>query len=83
MMCGCPISPGGIWDTKDFEVKAQIRKEQKVIAEVKLDYAGSPSQFAGSYTVKSKGYYEAIVYAYQPGNGNTGLGRVTFFYMPS
>src|SRR5437868_9747136 len=20
MMCGCPISPGGIWDSKDFEV---------------------------------------------------------------
>ena len=83
MMCGCPISPGGIWDTKDFEVGAQIRKDGKVIDEVKLEYAGEASQFKGSYTVKRKGFYEAVVYAYQPGNGNTGMGRVTFFYMPA
>ena len=82
MMCGCPISPGGVWDSKDFEVGAQIRKDGRLIDEVKLTYAGQTSQFKGSYTVKRKGYYEADVYAYQPGTGNTGTGRVTFFYMP-
>jgi len=82
MMCGCPISPGGVWDSKDFEVGAQIRKEGRLIDEIKLAYAGEVSQFKGSYTVKRKGYYEADVYAYQPGTGNTGTGRVTFFYIP-
>ncbi|HKP11501.1 MAG TPA: hypothetical protein VJZ91_05300 [Blastocatellia bacterium] len=83
MMCGCPISPGGVWDSKDFEVRAQIILGGKTIDEVKLVYAGQPSQFKGSYTVKRKGYYEAIVYAYQPGSGNSGMARVTFFYEPS
>ena len=82
MMCGCPISPGGVWDSKDFEVGAQIRKEGRIIDEIKLVYAGEVSQFKGSYTLKRKGYYEADVYAYQPGTGNTGTGRVTFFYEP-
>jgi len=82
MMCGCPISPGGVWNSEHFEIAAQIRKEGKIIDTVKLVYAGSPSQFTGSWTVKRKGYYEAIVYAFQPATGNTGLGRVTFFYMP-
>lgn len=83
MMCGCPISKGGVWNSDDFEVAAQIRKEGKIIANVKLGYTGYPSQFSGKWTVKRKGYYEAIVYAYQPATGNTGVARVTFFYMPS
>lgn len=84
MMCGCPIGPGGVadWDDQNFEVGAQIRKDGKLIDEIKLTYAGKASQFTGTYTVKHKGYYEADVYAYQPSNGNSGVGRVTFFYMP-
>src|SRR5436853_288694 len=69
MMCGCPISPGGVWNSEHFEIAAQIRKEGKIIDTVKLVYAGSPSQFTGSWTVKRKGYYEAIVYAFQPATG--------------
>lgn len=82
MMCGCPIGPGSVpdWSEANFTVGAQIRKNGKVVADVKLGYE-SQSRFTGSYTVKDKGFYEAIVYAYQPGNGNTGLGRVTFFYL--
>jgi hypothetical protein len=84
MMCGCPIGPGGVpdWNDINFEVGAQIRKDGRIIDEVKLEYAGAASQFKGSYTVKRKGFYEADVYAYQPDNGNTGTARVTFFYMP-
>jgi len=82
MMCGCPLTPDGVWNSDLFEIAAEIRKEGKVVDHVKLKYAGSPSQFTGSWIVKRKGYYEAIVYAYQPATGNTGLARVTFFYMP-
>lgn len=85
MMCGCPIGPGSVpdWNDKNFEVGAQIRKDGKLIDEIRLEYAGQISQFKGSYTVKRKGYYEADVYAYQSDNGNSGTGRVTFFYMPA
>jgi hypothetical protein len=84
MMCGCPIGPGTVpdWNEANFEVGAQIRTNGVAVANVKLEYANTPSLFKGCYTVKDEGFYEIIVYAYQPSNGNTGLGRVTFFYLP-
>jgi len=84
MMCGCPIGPGAVpdWSENNFEVCAQIKTNGAVVANVKLEYAGQLSLFKGSYTVTDEGFYEVIVYAYQPSNGNTGLGRVTFFYLP-
>jgi hypothetical protein len=84
MMCGCPIGPGPVpdWSESNFEVSAQIRANGAVVANVKLEYADQLSLFKGSYTVEAEGFYEMIVYAYQPSNGNTGLGRVTFFYLP-
>jgi hypothetical protein len=42
-----------------------------------LHYAGSPSQFAAVWKLQDAGIYEAIVYAYDPGNGNTGMDSVT------
>ncbi|WP_022852316.1 hypothetical protein [Thermodesulfatator atlanticus] len=78
MMCGCPIIPGGIWDANNFEVKAIIKRNGKVVDEIPLKYAGKPSQFAATYKATEKGVYEAIVYAYCPANGNTGVDFTTF-----
>ncbi|MDQ3814907.1 MAG: hypothetical protein M3347_13265 [Armatimonadota bacterium] len=87
MMCGCPISAGGIWDSKDFQVGAQIMKDGQIIDEIALAYTGQTSQFQGQWKTKDGNskepqFYEAVVYAYQPASGNSGLGRVTFFYLP-
>ncbi len=78
MMCGCPIKPGGLWDADAYEVKALIKRNGASYGEIALAYAGSASQFAGELTLEEPGVYEAIVYAYDPANGNTGLDRVTF-----
>jgi len=78
MMCGCPIVPGGLWDANRYEVKALIRRNGAPAGSVALAYAGSTSQFAGVLTVETPGTYEAVVYAYDPSNGNTGLDRTTF-----
>jgi hypothetical protein len=78
MMCGCPIQPGGLWDANRYEVKALIRRNGQAAGKVPLAYAGATSQFAGSLKVDKPGTYEAIVYAYDANNGNTGLDKVTF-----
>jgi hypothetical protein len=78
MMCGCPIEPGGLWDADKFDVKAIVKRNGERIGEVDLAYAGTTSQFAGSVPVEEPGLYEVTVYAYDPGNGNTGLDRTTF-----
>lgn len=78
MMCGCPIEPKGEWDADKFEVKAIIHRDGNAIARVDLNYAGTTSQFAGTIPIDAPGTYDVTVYAYDPGNGNTGLDRTTF-----
>ena len=45
MMCGCPITPGGLWDAADVTVRADLLADGRVVATVPLHYAGQPSQF--------------------------------------
>ncbi|QKP78730.1 hypothetical protein HT051_05565 [Methyloligella sp. GL2] len=78
MMCGCPITPGGLWDADAYEVKAIVKHDGKVVDTVALDYAGEASQFATTLPIKAPGTYELTVYAFDPANGNTGLDRTTF-----
>ena len=78
MMCGCPIAPDGLWDAGKFEVKAIVSRNGERIATLDLEFAGETSQFATKVPVDTPGIYEVVVYAYDPGNGNTGLDRTTF-----
>ncbi|MGV7222196.1 MAG: hypothetical protein ACQ9MH_11780 [Nitrospinales bacterium] len=78
MMCGCPIKPGGIWDANRYEVKALVKRDGVPAGNATFSYAGSTSQFSGTLHVKEPGIYKAIIYAYDPNNGNTGLDTITF-----
>ncbi len=78
MMCGCPITPGGLWDANKIEVSALLSRNGKRVGVLPLPYAGSASQFAGTWTVQEPGTYQATVYAYDAATGNTGLDSVTF-----
>lgn len=75
MMCGCPVTPGGIWDADNYEIKALIRKSGELITTLKLKATGKESTFS-STTSLSPGNYEITVYAYDQGTGNTGLDKV-------
>ena len=37
MMCGCPITPGGLWNADNYQVKAVIKKEDQIIEDVDND----------------------------------------------
>ncbi len=78
MMCGCPITPGGLWDADQFEVAAFLDHNGERLEEIPLTYAGQPSQFEASLEVDRAGLYQVTVYAYDPANGNTGVDRTTF-----
>ena len=69
MQCGCPITPGGIWDANKFQIAAQLENG----VAVPLAYAGQPSTFQGTIPVPRPGSYVLDVYAYDPSDGNTGL----------
>ncbi|HEX9113899.1 MAG TPA: hypothetical protein VF888_06080 [Nitrospirota bacterium] len=82
MMCGCPITPGGIWDANKIEVTALLYKNGKRAGVLTMQYAGMPNQFTGTWTIQEAGTYEAAVYAYDAANGNTGIDRVSFMVGP-
>ncbi|MGV1013815.1 MAG: hypothetical protein ACOYB4_02475 [Methyloceanibacter sp.] len=77
-MCGCPITPDGLWDANNVEVKAQVSRDGQRLDTVDLAFAGEASQFAGSVPVDGPGIYEVLVYAYDRNSGNTGVDRTTF-----
>lgn len=72
LMCGCPITKGGIWDADQYEVKALISKDGKLEKEVDLKVLEKASTFSNKVILPS-GNYEIMVYAFDPVSGNTGL----------
>ncbi|MFU8817252.1 MAG: hypothetical protein ACNA7W_18035 [Pseudomonadales bacterium] len=75
MMCGCPLTPDGIWDSNDFEVRAEFVRNGRVVATAPLGYAGEASTFEGSASLTEVGGYQLRVVASQQGTGNAGLAR--------
>ena len=57
---------------------ALLKKNGKRVDVLPMQYAGVPSLFSGTWSLKEAGVYEATVYAYDPANGNTGVDSVTF-----
>lgn len=83
MMCGCPIGPGLAWAPENYEVRAIITLPDETQNEVELLFdksapGNAPSQFAADYVATKSGIYQAVVYAFQQANGNTGVDRTTF-----
>jgi|SRR5680860_557640 len=74
MMCGCPITKGGIWDADQYEVKAVISKEGKAEKTLDLKVLEQASTFSGKVNLEP-GNYEILVYAFDPVSGNTGLDK--------
>jgi hypothetical protein len=78
MMCGCPTEPGGLWDSRRYEVEAIIMRDGKRVAATPLHYAGRTSTYEGSFTASEPGDYEVVVYSYDPHTGNTGVDASSF-----
>jgi hypothetical protein len=69
------LTPGGLWDTDKYEIKALIKHEGSIIDSVPMRFAG-PSAFQAEATVTKKGQYEIIIYAFDPQTGNSGVDKV-------
>lgn len=73
MMCGCPIEPDGLWDANGYEVAAIVTDNDGMSTTIPMHYAGETSLFAGQSRLSGSGPFEAVVYAYDASNGNTGV----------
>jgi hypothetical protein len=48
MMCGCPHTPGGVWDANRVAVTARLYRGGELLLSEPLSYAGEPNMFRGS-----------------------------------
>ena len=69
------MTPGGLWDSSKYEIKALVKYKGKITDTEALDYAG-PSTFQKELKVSIPGDYEIIIYAFDPLTGNTGVDKV-------
>lgn len=77
MMCGCPITQGGLWDANQYEVTAILKSDNMDTKTIKMEQEGGSSNFTGSANLE-KGSYELIIQAFDPVTGNTGVDRTNF-----
>lgn len=78
MMCGCPTTPGGMWDAARYEVRAVVKRDGRPAGDFALAPGPAASSFVGTLTAGEPGTYEVTVSAFDPATGNAGVDRVEF-----
>lgn len=61
MLCGCPHTPGGLWDAVRITVKVRLYEGIRVIREAVLEYAGEPNMFTGAISLQDAGPNSTLV----------------------
>lgn len=71
--CGCPVTAGGRWDSRRFQVHALIETEADGCDKVQLmPVLERPSEFRGSVELHSPGRRRVSIEAYDPETGLAG-----------
>jgi hypothetical protein len=76
LMCGCPITPGGLWDAADYEVVAELRRKGQPPLRMPLPFSAGPGQFSGVVTPGFSGKGELWIVARNKRTGNAGVALV-------
>lgn len=77
MLCGCPITPGGLWDADRIDVVARLLRDGAAVREATLSYTGETSTFGGRLAPPEPGTYELVVLAEDASRANAGVVRRT------
>ncbi len=73
LMCGCPIEPGGLWDSAHYAVEAVLLQGDRTVARATLAYAGQASQFSGTIPPSATGDYTLRLTAADSRTSNVGV----------
>ena len=75
-MCGCPITPGGLWDSAHYQVTASLWRGSTRVVQGALAFATAPGGYAGQLPAPAAGEYSLVVFARNTQSGATGLARL-------
>ena len=73
MLCSCPTQPGGLWEVRD--VVARLVRDNAVVGETTLTYAGESSMYTGELARVTAGVYQLEVIAANPATATFGMVR--------
>lgn len=75
MLCGCPISPGGMWDANTVTAMASVFDNSRLVSQARLTYAGRSSTFSGEVSGLPAGEYTVEITAASAETANFGIHR--------
>jgi len=75
MMCGCPITPAGLWDAARFRIVAEAWRGRAKVATQPMTYAGKASTFRATLDGLRRGEYELRIAAVSDSGANAGEAR--------
>ncbi len=73
LLCGCPITPDGMWDAAEYKVEALFYRGTQLMARTPLAFSRAPGGYAGSIAIKNAGSYRLVIAARNIRSGNSGL----------
>ena len=71
-MCGCPITPGGLWPAEEYVVTASLWQDGAEIAEAGMDFASAPGNYEGRIPIPESGKFKLVLFAQNTRSGNSG-----------
>lgn len=71
LMCGCPITPGGLWDAADYRVEATLWRDGKALSRADLAFTTAPGGYGGALPLSGKGAYRLGLFAQNVRTGNS------------
>ncbi|MFW6387215.1 MAG: hypothetical protein ACOC0G_00905 [Thermodesulfobacteriota bacterium] len=70
MLCGCPISSGGMWDADNYTVEAQIWDDESLVDRVAMRIGDGDGVFSATYKARAAGSYRVIFTAADSATNN-------------
>jgi hypothetical protein len=78
MLCGCPTSAGGLWDSDGYEIVARVHRDGRLVSETPLAFTGETSMHGAALPAMDAGEVTIEVLSIDEARGNFGLVRRTF-----
>lgn len=75
MTCGCPTTPGGLWDSDSIDIVARLVSGAEVLAEAPMRYAGTSSTYESRLPLPDDPSLELQVLASDSDRANFGAER--------
>jgi len=76
LMCGCPITPGGMWAAEDYQVEASLWRGGQKLSQTALAFQTAPGGYSGAVAAPVGGPAQLVIFARNLKTGNSGMAQL-------